>query len=93
MKSPINRREVFPFEVEIKDDPHHTGKNSVKDIYITELGYVMIAVYNEDKKVTVNYICKELKDVLPEKIKIKGEEVPRSSEQQPSRDDRFPSSL
>ena len=93
MKNPIIRREVFPFGVEIKDDPHHSGKNTIKDIYITELGYVMIAVFNEDKKVTVNYICKELKEILPEKISIKGEEAHRSSEQQPSRDDRFPSSL
>lgn len=93
MKSPVIRREVFPFEVEVKDDLHHTGKNTIKDIYITELGYVMVSVYNEDKKVTVNYICKEIKDILPEKISLKVKEDHQSFEQLPSRDDRFPSSL
>lgn len=87
------RRSTCLFEVEIEDDSTHTGKNVIKDIYITELGYVMVSIFNEDKKVYVNYICKELKDILPEKIKIKEGEVRQSFQQQPSRDDKFSSSL
>ena len=93
MKEFIIRRGVCPFEVELEDDTIHTGKNTIKDIYITELGYVMVSVYNEDRKVTVNYICKELKEILPSKIKIKEEEVRQSFGQQPSIDDIFQTSL
>lgn len=93
MKESIIRREVFPFEVELEDDCTPTAENIIKDIYITELGYVMISVYNKDRKVTVNYICKELKEILPSKIKIKGEVDHQSSGQQPSIDDIFPPSL
>jgi hypothetical protein len=93
MKESIIRREVCPFEVELEEDSIHTGENIIKDIYITELGYVMVSVYNKDRKVTVNYICKELKEILPSKIKIKGEVAHQSSGQQPSIDDIFPTSL
>ena len=87
------RKSTCFFEVEIEDDSIHTGKNIIKDIYITELGYVMVSVFNEDRKVYVNYICKELRDILPAKIKIKEVEVHQSSQQQPSRDDKFSPSL
>lgn len=68
MQRSIIRREVFPFEVQVEDT---FEKTTIKDIYITELGYVMISIYNEDRKVTVNYICRELKDILPSKIVLK----------------------
>jgi hypothetical protein len=71
MKNNVIRREVHPFEVNIPGDSVHTGKNTIRDIYITEIGYVMVSVYNEDRGVYVNYICKELKDILPKKIEIK----------------------
>ena len=84
------RRETQPFLVAVEGE---SGPNRLNDIYVTELGFVMISIFNEDKKVTVNYICGEIEDFLPEKIKIKEEEVRQSSEQQPSKDDRFSSSL
>lgn len=84
------RRETQPFLVAVEGE---SGPNRLNDIYVTELGFVMISIFNEDKGVTVNYICGEIEDFLPEKIKIKEEEVRQSSEQQPSKDDRFSSSL
>ena len=89
------RRETQPFFVDVDGD---SSSNKIVDIYITELGFVMISVFNEDKKVTVNYICKNIQDILPEKIKLKelstrAEVNPQSSQQQPSKDDKFPSSL
>jgi len=89
------RRETQPFFVDV--DGEYTS-NKIVDIYITELGFVMVAVFNEDKKVTVNYICKNIQDILPEKIKLKElstrvEVIPQSSQQQPSKDDKFSSSL
>ena len=84
------RRETHPFLVAVEGE---SGPNRIEDIYITGLGFVMISIFNEDKGVTVNYICGEIEDILPEKIKIKEEEVRQSSEQQPSKDDKFSSSL
>jgi len=84
------RRETHPFLVAVEGE---SGPNRLNDIYITGLGFVMISIFNEDKKVTVNYICGEIEDFLPDRIKIKEEEVRQSSEQQPSKDDRFSSSL
>jgi hypothetical protein len=84
------RREVSKFSVEVEGDP---GPNRIEDIYITELGYVMISIYNKKRGIYVNYICGEIKDILPEKIKLKVEGVHQSSEQQPSKDDIFSSSL
>ena len=84
------RRETHPFLVAVEGE---SSPNRIEDIYITGLGFVMISIFNEDKKVTVNYICGEIKDFLPDRIKIKEEEVRQSSEQQPSKDDRFSSSL
>ena len=84
------RRETHPFLVAVEGE---SGPNRIEDIYITGLGFVMISIFNEDKGVTVNYICGEIDDFLPDKIKIKVEEVRQSSEQQPSKDDRFSSSL
>ena len=84
------RRETHPFPVVVEGE---SGPNRIEDIYITGLGFVMISIFNEDKGVTVNYICGEIKDFLPDRIKIKVEEVRQSSEQQPSKDDRFSSSL
>jgi hypothetical protein len=84
------RRETHPFLVAVEGE---SGPNRIEDIYITGLGFVMISIFNVDKGVTVNYICGEIEDFLPEKIKIKEEEVHQSSEQQPSKDDKFSSSL
>ena len=84
------RRNTHPFFVAVEGE---LGPNRIDDIYITELGFVMVSIFNENKKVYVNYICGEIEDILPEKIKIKEEEVHQSSEQQPSKDDRFSSSL
>lgn len=84
------RRETHPFLVAVEGE---SGPNRLNDIYITGLGFVMISIFNEDKKVTVNYICGEIEDFLPDRIKIKEEEVRQSSEQQPSKDDKFSSSL
>ena len=89
------RRENQPFFVDVDGD---SSSNKIVDIYITELGFVMISVFNEDKKVTVNYICKNIQDILPEKIKLKefnsrAEVILQSSQQQPSKDDKFSSSL
>jgi hypothetical protein len=89
------RRDTQPFFVDVDGE---SGPNKIVDIYITELGFVMISVFNEDKKVTVNYICKNIQDILPEKIKLKefnsrAEVIHQSSQQQPSKDDKFSSSL
>jgi len=84
------RKETHPFLVAVEGEP---GPNRIEDIYVTELGFVMISIFNEDKKVTVNYICGEIEDFLPEKIIIKEEVNPQSSQQQPSKDDKFSSSL
>jgi hypothetical protein len=89
------RRETQPFFVDVDGE---SSSSKIVDIYITELGFVMIAVFNEDKKVTVNYICKNIQDILPEKIKLKdlssrAGEAHQSSQQQPSKDDKFSSSL
>ena len=84
------RREVSKFPVEVEGD---AGPNRIEDIYVTELGYVMVSIYNTEKKVYVNYICGEIKDILPEKIKLRVGEAHQSSEQQLSKDDRFSSSL
>ena len=84
------RRETHSFLVSVEGE---SGPNRIEDIYITELGFVMVSIFNENKKVYVNYICGEIEDFLPEKIKIKGVEVHQSSEQQPSKDDKFSSSL
>jgi len=84
------RKETHPFLVAVEGEP---GPNRIEDIYVTELGFVMVSIFNEDKKVTVNYICGEIEDFLPEKIKIKEEVNLQSSQQQPSKDDKFSSSL
>ena len=84
------RKETHSFLVAVEGEP---GPNRIEDIYVTELGFVMISIFNEDKKVTVNYICGEIEDFLPEKIKIKEEVNHQSSQQQPSKDDKFSSSL
>ena len=84
------RRETHPFLVAVEGE---SGPNRIEDIYITELGFVMISIFNEDKKVTVNYICGEIKDFLPGRIKLKVGEAHQSSEQQPAKDDIFSSSL
>jgi hypothetical protein len=88
MKNDTIKKDVHPFEVEVHDDFFPIGKNTIYDIYITELGYVMISVYNEDKKVYVNYICKKLKDILPENIKLKEVGGHQSFVQQISKDDK-----
>jgi hypothetical protein len=88
-REPI-RKGVCKFPVEVEGD---LSPNRIEDIYITELGYVMVSVFNLEKKVRVNYICKDIKDILPSKIKIKGEEDPQSSPQSFSKDDKFLSSL
>lgn len=87
------RKSIFPFEVNIEGNNPFPGKNIIKDIYTTELGYVMVSVFNTEKKVTVNYICGELKNVLPEKIKIKEEGDPRSSLPSPATEGKSGSSL
>jgi hypothetical protein len=84
------RKGTFKFPVDVEGD---SDSNRIEDIYLTELGYVMVSIFNENKKVYVNYICKDIKEILPSRIKIKEVEVPRSSQQQPSRDDKFSSSL
>ena len=89
------RRDTQPFFVDVEGE---FSSNKIVDIYITELGFVMISVFNEDKKVTVNYICKNIQDILPEKINLKefnsrAEVIHQSSQQQPSKDDKFSSSL
>lgn len=72
------RRGISKFFVEVDGDP---SSNRIEDIYITELGYVMVSIYNLEKKVHVNYICGEIKDFLPKKIKLRAGEVRQSSEQ------------
>lgn len=84
------RKGVFKFPVEVEGD---SSKNRIEDIYITELGYVMVSVFNQEKKVYVNYICGEIKDILPKKIKIKEEVNHQSSQQQLSKDDKSSPSL
>lgn len=80
------RKKVCKFPVEVEGD---STSNRIEDIYITELGYVMITIFNLEKKVYVNYICGNIKSILPEKIKLKEEEVPQSSPQSFSKDDKF----
>lgn len=84
------RKEVFKFPVEVEGDE---TPNRIEDIYITELGYVMVSIFNQEKKVYVNYICGEIKNILPGKIKLKEVGAHQSSQQQPSKDDKFSSSL
>lgn len=84
------RKSVCKFPVEVEGD---SSPNRIEDIYITELGYVMVSIFNLEKKVYVNYICGEIKNILPGKIKLKEGEAHQSSQQQPSIDDRFSSSL
>lgn len=61
------RKSIYPFRVETGDG----GERTIQDIYITELGNVMISVFDEKKKVTVNYPCGKIWDFLPRKIKIR----------------------
>ena len=84
------RRETSKFPVEVEGD---SSSNRIEDIYISELGYVMVSIFNTEKKVYVNYICGEIKDILPDKIKLKEGVDRQSSQQQPSKDDKFSSSL
>ncbi len=62
------RKNVFKFPVDVEGD---AGLNRIEDIYISDLGYVMISIYNLENKVTVNYICSEIKNILPEKLNLK----------------------
>ena len=62
------RRSVCKFPVEVEGD---SGPNRIEDIYITELGYVMVSIFNLEKKVYVNYICGEIKTSYPEKLNLK----------------------
>jgi hypothetical protein len=78
MKNPISRRRVFPLEVKIENDEFRSGRNIIEDIYVTELGYVMISVFNEQRKVWVNYNCGGIEKILPKNIQIKEEGYPRS---------------
>jgi hypothetical protein len=49
---------IFKVEVEGSEDPH-----IIKDIYITEPGYIMVSVYNEKKKVCTNYTVSKIQDI------------------------------
>lgn len=69
----MTRRFIFPLEVKIEGDKT-PGKKVIKDIYITELGHLMISVFNEEKKTSINYRCGDLREILPQRIEIKGEE-------------------
>jgi hypothetical protein len=42
----------------------HEGRWFVKDTVISELGFIMVAFYNEDKKVTMNINMGTLEDAL-----------------------------
>lgn len=86
MGNTLIRKKVCKFPVEVDGD---LGPNRIEDIYITELGYVMVSVFNLEKKVYVNYICEDVKNILPQKIRIKGEEDPQSFPQRFSKDDKF----
>lgn len=86
MGNTLIRKEVCKFPVEVDGD---LGPNRIEDIYITELGYVMVSVFNLEKKVYVNYICEDIKNILPQKIRIKGEEGHQSFPQRFSKDDKF----
>jgi hypothetical protein len=41
-----------------------SGEAILKEIYITELGYVMAKVYFIDRKVYINYVLASMKDLL-----------------------------
>lgn len=56
---------IFKVKVEENEDPQ-----IIKDIYITETGSIMVSVYNEKKKICINYGVSEIQDILPETIKI-----------------------
>jgi hypothetical protein len=56
---------IFKVKVDGSEDPH-----IIKDIYITEPGYILVSVYNEKKKVCTNYTLSKIQDILPDKIKI-----------------------
>lgn len=72
------RRETFKFPVDVAGE---LDSNRIEDIYITELGFVMVCIYNPNRKVYVNYTCGKIEDILPARIKIKEEEAHRSSQQ------------
>jgi hypothetical protein len=72
------RRETFKFPVDVARD---LDPNQIEDIYITELGFVMVSIYNTNRKVYVNYICGKIEDILPANIKIKEVGVRQSSRQ------------
>ena len=65
------RKSSFPLEVTIEK----SEGNLLKDIYVTELGHVMISVYNKNKKVTINYSCGGIERFLPEGVEIKTHQV------------------
>ena len=56
---------IFKVKVDGSEDPH-----IIKDIYITEPGYIMISVYNEENKTCINYGVSKIQDLLPDTIKI-----------------------
>lgn len=72
------RRETFKFPVDVAGE---SDPNRIEDIYLTELGFIMVCVYNPIRKVYVNHICGKIGDILPARIKIKEEEAHRSSQQ------------
>jgi hypothetical protein len=45
----------------VKGGENHT----IHDIWISELGMVMVSVYDETRKVTVNYNVQRIENILP----------------------------
>jgi len=67
----MSRKSSCFFEVESTKFLNSNSKHTVRDIYITELGNIMISVYTEEELKTVNYFCGKIQDILPEGIQIK----------------------
>ena len=56
---------IFKVKVDESENPH-----IIKDIYITEIGCIMISVYDDKKQVCTNYTVSKIQEILPDKIKI-----------------------
>jgi hypothetical protein len=67
----VSRKSSCFFEVEFEGYINPDFRYIAKDIYVTELGNIMISVYNVDESKTVNYFCGKIWNILPDGIKIK----------------------
>ena len=63
----MSRKDTHIFKVEVGENE---PPQIIKDSYITEIGCIMISLYDEKRKVCTNYPVSKIQEVLPDKIKI-----------------------